>query len=199
LQKVLVSSLLAALSDRFATTGVHALGRLDVAQWYEAALVFGLPAELSSYVEGLRETLPIGVPAPAQIAPHLTVLYVGRWPAAALAAYVDALRTLEARVEVELDAFDIFVSGDVITNVHLACRKSPSIEALHRRAIATCRAAGWTPRTPYLGDAYRPHISIFDGLTIPHARRAELTSRAVAFAKVELDELRVIGKRVEGP
>ena len=191
------SPFLAALRARHAATGVMALDHLEARATYEGALVFGLSAALNARIEAIRASIPCRAPEALLLAPHLTVLFLGRWPGAQLDEFRRALRTLSAKVEVVMNELGVFENAHAITSIHVRATAATEARALHDHAVEECRRAGWQPQTPFVGDAYLPHVTLVDGICEPFSRRRELTCAAPSFGTVALSDLHIIGKRIE--
>src|SRR5262245_46870228 len=67
-----------------AVTGVFELPWIDTRAPYDSALVYPLPQGLGELVEALRCHLGLGAPPECPLAPHLTVLSLGRLDGAKL-------------------------------------------------------------------------------------------------------------------
>lgn len=164
---------------------------------YEAALVFGLPQPVAAAVKCLRIQLAWEAPGEYQLTPHITVLFLGRIEGARLLDLHRALSWLRpVEIEVKIGGFGTFVSGSKVTNLHLRVLAGTAIRNLHHRALETCRAVGWEPQTPYLGDRYEPHISIFDRVDVEVDRLILPTPPPNIAGTVTLHDLHLFAKRI---
>jgi hypothetical protein len=148
-------------------TGVFELAWVDASAPYESALVYPLPPRVVELVGALRCHLGLGAPPEFQLAPHLTVLSLGRLDGAKLLTLWHCLHTYrQETVAIRLDEFGTFGAGGRITNIHIRIAPSPELLALHSRVLQACMRFPWFVPGPYVGPGYTPHVSILDHLEV---------------------------------
>src|SRR5215475_9600295 len=140
-------------------TGVFELAWVDTSAPYESALVYPLPPIVVKLVGALRRHLGLGAPPEFQLAPHLTVLSLGRLDGAKLLTLWHCLHAYrQETVTVRLHEFGTFGAEGRITNIHIRIIHSPVLQA--------CMRFPWFVPGPYVGPGYTPHVSILDHLEV---------------------------------
>src|SRR5262245_49724208 len=148
-------------------TGVFELAWVDTSAPYESALVYPLPPIVVELVGALRRHLGLGAPPEFQLAPHLTVLSLGRLDGAKLLTLWHCLHAYrQETVAVRLHEFGTFGAEGRITNIHIRIIPSPELLALHSRVLQACRRFSWFVPGPHVGSGYTPHASILDHLEV---------------------------------
>jgi 2'-5' RNA ligase len=148
-------------------TGVFELAWVDASAPYESALVYPLPPLMVELVGALRRHLGLGAPPEFQLAPHLTVLSLGRLDGAQLLTLWHCLHAYrQETVAVRLHEFGTFGAEGRITNIHIRITPSPELLALHSRVLQACMRFPWFVPGPYVGPGYTPHVSILDHLEV---------------------------------
>ncbi|XYI01399.1 2'-5' RNA ligase family protein [Sorangium sp. So ce1128] len=166
---------------------------------YVSALVLGMPVAVAELVQSLRRTIPIQAPPEHQLDPHLTVLYLGIMPSPQLELLRRSLLALRpVGLDVNLGGIGTFAAAGRITNVHLRVEECAAIRELHWRALDICRAHAWPPQTPYAGNGYVPHVTILDCIDVPAADFMPPPVSALLPVHAWLDDLHLIGRRVDG-
>lgn len=180
-------------------TGVHLLGPETVYGTFEAALVFSLPPAEEDQVEALRAVLSPRLAAPEDLAlaPHVTLVFVGRWPAERLRTFIGAVPASAGRVRVRWSRLGTFIRARRVVNVHIDIDRDGALHALHDRVCARLASEGWFPQTPYVGPRYHPHVSIVDGIDVDAETAAGAIPGGVPPVDVELRHLYWIGKSVD--
>ncbi len=146
----------------------NALSVESVQERHECALTLSLEPELAEFVVDLRRSLGRDELANRQLDPHITVLYCGfnEPPAiAALAKIAECFRTRRVKFSI-LDIGVFYNRAGLLTNIHYKL-DSPELHVLHVEALEAYKHAGFQFQTPHVGEAYTPHISIFDRLAMP--------------------------------
>lgn len=133
---------------------------------HECAIVLSLDPTLRNSVESARRESSWAAVAGDQLDPHITLLYCGVRQGSELADIIALARRFSSReVEFRLSGVGTFRDRrGRITNIHYQVT-SEQVEAFHREVLEAYRLMGMDFRTPYVGSAYVPHISIFDRLT----------------------------------
>lgn len=176
---------------------VGRLGRLRPAGFYEAALVLRPTRPLDALARRLRRALPVEPPRERPLAPHVTVLYLGRAPGRRLNAWLRALDGLApGPLPVWLDGAGAFRAGARLVNLHLRLRPEEPLRELHAEALARVLAAGWEPATPYLRERYTPHLSLLDGVDTGDALLGHPLLAELPRLDARLGGLHVIGRRL---
>src|SRR5215475_384792 len=148
-------------------TGVFELAWVDTSAQYESALVYPLPPIVVKLVEALRHHLGLGAPPEFQLAPHLTVLSLGRLDGAQLLTLWHCLHAYrQETVAVRLHEFGTFGAEGRITNIHIRIIPSSELLALHSRVLQACMRFPWFVPGPYVGPGYTPHVSILNHLEV---------------------------------
>jgi 2'-5' RNA ligase len=148
-------------------TGVFELAWVDTSAQYESALVYPMPPIVVEMVGALRRHLDLGAPPEFQLAPHLTVLSLGRVDGAQLLTLWHRLHAYrQETVAVRLQEVGTFGAGGRITNIHIRIAPSPELLALHNRVLQACMRFPWFVPGPYVGPGYTPHVSILDHLEV---------------------------------
>jgi 2'-5' RNA ligase len=148
-------------------TGVFELAWVDTSAQYESALVYPMPPIVVEMVGALRRHLDLGAPPEFQLAPHLTVLSLGRMDGAQLLTLWHRLHAYrQETVAVRLQEVGTFGAGGRITNIHIRIAPSPELLALHNRVLQACMRFPWFVPGPYVGPGYTPHVSILDHLEV---------------------------------
>lgn len=138
------------------------LGDLDPRARYEAAWVVALAHPAAGRIVSLRQAL--GLAAPVQLLPHLTLLFIGRGSGAQLEGLRHVLAEIaETCPAFVLDSWGTFGADRRVANLHLRPAAGP-FAALHSDALARCEAAGWANPSAFTGARYTPHVSVYDGL-----------------------------------
>lgn len=135
---------------------------------HECALTLSLESELAGFVIGQRKLLGREDLIERQLDPHITVLYCGfKDPSALATLAVIAERFHPCSVEFQIRDVAVFYNrAGLLTNVHYAL-ESPQLHSLHNEVLEAYKQAGFPLSTPYVGQHYKPHISIFDRLAMP--------------------------------
>jgi 2'-5' RNA ligase len=163
---------------------------------YEAALVLPLADDLSEMVQRLRGTMLAAFTAPAQLRPHLTLLFLGRMSGEHLCTLWNLVSGISwAPVTVVLRGFGCFRSGTRITNIHLRVEESSSLMYLHRKLLRLCRGVPWFQPGSYVGARYVPHVSIVDRCSVEQDR-VHLPKRTWAKRKEILAERALMAKNL---
>src|SRR5215510_10347721 len=148
-------------------TGVFELAWVDTSAPYESALVYPLPPLVVKLVAALRRHLGLGAPPEFQLAPHLTVLSLGRLDGAKLLTLWHCLHAYrQETVAVRLHEWGTFGAEGRITNLHIRIIPSPELLALHNQVLQACMQFPWFVPGPYVGPGYTPHVSILDHLEV---------------------------------
>lgn len=146
----------------------NALDTGAIDEVHECALVLSLEEGLRERVNRERQLFGDDKLLQRQLDPHITLLYCGFQPPAQLKRLDELGAGFVAR-EIEFQVKDVSIfynRAGLLTNVHYTV-ESAGLHALHRELLAAYRDAGFQMHTPYVGDHYTPHISIFDRLVMP--------------------------------
>lgn len=179
--------------------GVRRLGRLDPAAHYEGAWVLALPAAASAGVRRLRRALVAHAPDEAPLPPHVTLVFLGRWPGLVLERWRAVLGRLAWRPPaVTLTTVAAFRRGTRVANLHLRVEPAEPLRAFHERALDALLAAGWTCPSRHVRGRYTPHVTLFDGLDADPGLLAHPALAGFAPRRLVLDRPVLIGKRLAG-
>jgi 2'-5' RNA ligase len=179
--------------------GVRRLGRLDPARHYEGAWVLALPGAAAAGVRRLRRALAAHAPDEAPLPPHVTLVFLGRWPGLVLERWRTVLGRLAWRPSpVTLANVAVFRRGARVANLHLRVEPDEPLRAFHERALDALLQAGWTCPSDHVRGRYTPHVTLFDGLDADPGLLAHPALVGFAPQGVVLDSPVLIGKPVPG-
>jgi 2'-5' RNA ligase len=135
---------------------------------YEGCLAYAVeePA-LARILEARAHVLRRHPEAPAhlQLAPHVTVKYLGHQP---LSVHTDLQREIcslpPERFSVPISNSNVFNHRDETCNLNLRLDQHLGLQALHEAARTSMRRCGCPDHDKFAGSNYHPHITVADGL-----------------------------------
>lgn len=169
---------------------------LDAAEKYEAALVHPLDPESCEAVNVLRSAQTVYAPPWKQLHPHLTLLFIGTIGGAALQRLLGALRPILqiGPTNVRFERYGWFDTDDGLGNLHICPDEVEPFRKTHLYAERSASGAGWIRVSPWSGDAYHPHVTIWDDVQREVYER--VSDSALPFNAV-LESPIVIGRRFD--
>lgn len=168
---------------------------IDLAATYESALVLPLDHSSCENVNALRRAHAFGAPPWKQLTPHLTLLFIGSVSGAALLKVLGALSPMRAlgSTAAYLDAVGWFDTEPYLGNAHLLPSARQPFHAMHMAAERYAEETGWSRVTPWSGDAFCPHVTIWED--VPRLAFEHLSSAVTAIDAL-LGPPIVIGRRL---
>jgi 2'-5' RNA ligase len=186
------------MESEFKRTGVCRLPWIEKTGRYESALVFDLPETLAEQILRARQALDVSYPPEHQLAPHLTLLYLGHMNGAQLLQLWEHLSVFKDQSVVgRLDGIDSFHSGNRVINLHFKVRRDPVLRELHERAYHLCQQFPWFNPGPFVNSGYQPHISFLDRIDIPESQLPTLGVNPTLPEEIRLVNPHMIAKRLD--
>lgn len=140
----------------------------QVNRMHECALVLDIEQELASHVRSERDRLMAGLDMRHQLDPHITVFFGGIQSPDALLVLARLAKDFESEeLDFSIDGMGAFRDqGGTVKNIHFRV-SSPRLQSMHEEVMSRFVNLGMSLPTPYIGERYSAHVSVFDRIEVP--------------------------------